>query len=62
MKKVASRSKTHSKESALAFHIDNNLSKETNSTLAKDSKEHGFPIYPSYWSIYSEKRNCKPTA
>ena len=52
--------KSHTKESVFAFYVDDQYSKNTCSNLAKDSKKHGPPIYPSYWSIRAQKRKCQP--
>lgn len=50
----------HSNDSALAFYLENNLSKRTYSALVKDSSDRGSSIYPSYRKISEEMVECRP--
>lgn len=50
----------HTRESALAFFLENEYSKQTWTALSQDSRERGCPIYPSYDTLQLEMAECKP--
>lgn len=49
-----------SADSALAFLIENGLTKQQYINIKKLSKEHGCDIYPSYSKIVESKLKCRP--
>lgn len=52
--------KHHCGKSALAFFLEYDYSKAQYCALLRDCKEKGITIYPSYWQIIQEKKQCKP--
>ena len=50
----------HTKESALAFYLDNDYSKKKYCNLVKDSNDRNCGIYPVYRKIQRAMIECKP--
>ena len=51
----------HSTESAFAFFLENDFSKEQWERLVEDCKRLGVPIYPSVYKLNEIKQKCRPS-